>query len=179
MASGVVDVAWEAYSSLINWYQSLAESKPKGYKLSIPEESKRQNLVDTAREAAQNAVDDSVGNDLSNSLWIWLKVEEFDAVTTPSEKQAVESASWVKSNARNLQAMNPNAETAAHLAIAIERAQFILDRAGKRSALTWADELGCGAEQFWGPCGAQNNTWLLWAVGIVALAWYARKRKWI
>lgn len=174
----VLQVASEQLDQLHNWWSGLTASKPKGYKLAPAEDAKRRSYVDTIRAAATDAVDDiGSGAELPQALWVLLQLEEFDAVTTGSPKEAVAAAQSAALVAKQLQGMKPDAQTAAHLSLVAERSAFIVAHNGVKPALTWTDSLGCNAAEFWGPCN-QNSNWLLWVVGAAAVIWYGRKKKW-
>lgn len=175
--SSVVEVAKDSLSQMLSWYRSATSGKPVGYVLSSAEEAKRTNWVQTAREAAVNAIDYVDASERPQALWLLVQVEQFDAVTTGRAQDAIAAAQSAKLAAKQLQGMNPDSLTAAALALTVERADFIVNKGGKKSAPTWVDELGCGAADFWSPCAGQSN-WLWWVIGAAAVLWYGKKKKW-
>lgn len=183
MSKEVTAVAEQAYSDLVSWYAATSKNYKLGQKLTSKDESKRVYLLNAALQAAENAVDDenSIANidakiGTAQALDVLMRCNQFDATTTPLPSQAVQAANVVKNLAKQLQALGPDTQTAANLARYIQRAQFIIDRKGKKLAQTWANELDCNAKEFWEPCEA-SNTWLWVALGIAVAAWYAKKKK--
>ena len=177
-SSDILKIASDELEQLYKWWSALQAGKPKGYQLTVAEDSKRRTYLDTIRGAATDALDDAKQNvDIADAQWVLLQAAKFDAVTTAVPKEAVAAAQSAILYAKSLKERKPDEQTAAELAMVPERAAFILANNGKRPALTWADSLNCGAADFWGPCNAGNN-WLLWIVGAAVVVWYGRKKKW-
>ena len=156
---------------LLTWWDGLASSKPKGYKLSAAEEKTRRDLINNAIFEIETLGDEQKALDS-------VELFKLAATSSPTLSEAKSNAGEVLDALDNLVALGYRADTE-QMQRYRSRAQFILSsQTDKRGALTWSDALGCGSASFWDPCAPAQSNWLWWAVGAAVVVWYGRKKKW-
>lgn len=172
-------IAKEALAQFKVWWSKVSANKAEGAKLTPSEEKQRASWVAKVREAISNALDVGEPSELRQLLWLSLQIERFDAITTSNTQAAVGSAHAARNNAKQLLKLETTNQYLPELQLTIDRADVIIAAGGVKPAGGWTKSLQCNAPSFWEPCKTTNNyQWALVLVGVAALAWYGRKKKW-